>query len=160
MKIRFLVMDVDGTLTDGKIYMSSQGELFKAFDIKDGYTIYTLDKIGIIPIIITGRVSEIVERRATELKITEIHQGVRDKMSKLQEVLSKYNGNIDEVAYIGDDYNDKECMIECGYSGCPSDSEPDIKPYVDYVCSCNGGKGALREFVKQIIIRNSQEELH
>lgn len=73
MKIKFLVMDVDGTLTDGKIYMSANGELFKAFDIKDGYTIYTLDQIGIIPIIITGRKSEIVSKRAAELKIKECY---------------------------------------------------------------------------------------
>ena len=156
MIIRFLVMDVDGTLTDGKIYMSSHGELFKAFDIKDGYTIYTLDKVGIIPIIITGRVSEIVERRAEELKITEIHQGVSDKISKLREVLCKYRGQLEEVAYFGDDYNDLDCMMLCGYSGCPSDAESEIKPYVDYICTHRGGEGALREFVKQVVTINMQ----
>ncbi len=151
MKIRFLVMDVDGTLTDGKIYMSSKGELFKAFDIKDGYTIFNLDKVGIIPIIITGRVSEIVERRAIELKITEIHQGVNDKIEKLKEVLCNYNGSLDEVAYIGDDYNDQECMLSCGYSGCPADAEDDIKNSVNYICESEAGKGAVREFVKHIV---------
>lgn len=151
MKIRFLVMDVDGTLTDGKIYMSGTGEIFKAFNIKDGYTIYTLDKIGITPIIITGRKSEIVARRAEELKIVECHQGVSDKLAKLNEVLKKYNGTLDEVAYIGDDYNDLDCMKECGFTGCPADAEEDIKPYVDYVCNSNAGEGALREFVKEII---------
>lgn len=144
-------MDVDGTLTDGKIYMSSNGEMFKAFDIKDGYTIYTLDKIGIIPIIITGRVSGIVTRRAEELSIEEVHQGVSDKISKLKEVLSKYNGTLDEVAYIGDDYNDKECMLACGYSGCPGDAEEEIKCVVDFVCATKAGRGAVREFVKQIV---------
>lgn len=150
MKIRFLVMDVDGTLTDGKIYMSGTGEIFKAFNIKDGYTIYTLDKIGIIPIIITGRKSEIVARRAEELKIKECHQGVGDKLAKLNEVLQKYNGTLDEVAYIGDDYNDLDCMKMCGFTGCPADAEEDIKPHVEYVCKINAGEGALREFVKEI----------
>lgn len=151
MKIKFLVMDVDGTLTDGKIYMSADGELFKAFDIKDGYTIYTLDQIGIIPIIITGRKSEIVSKRAAELKITECHQGVSDKLAKLNEVLSKYKGTIDEVAYIGDDFNDMDCIKVCGYTACPKDAEESIKPLVNYVCKYNGGQGALRDFVKQIL---------
>lgn len=143
-------MDVDGTLTDGKIYMSGNGEMFKAFDIKDGYTIYTLDKIGIIPIIITGRKSEIVARRAEELKITECHQGVGDKLAKLNEILAKYDGCLEEVAYIGDDFNDSECMKVCGLTACPNDAEDAIKPLVNYVCKHNGGQGALREFVKFI----------
>ena len=73
MKIKMLVMDVDGTMTDGNIYMSASGEAFKAFNIKDGYSIYTLDKYGITPVIITGRESQIVARRAEELKISEVH---------------------------------------------------------------------------------------
>lgn len=121
----------------------------------DSYTIYTLDKIGVIPIIFTGRTSEIVERRAAELKIVELYQGVSNKLSKLKEVIGKYNGSLEEVAYIGDDYNDLECIKGCGFSCCPYDAEPDIKPYVDYVCSQKGGEGALREFVKQIEIFNN-----
>lgn len=144
-------MDVDGTLTDGKIYMSGSGELFKAFNIKDGYTIYTLDKIGIVPVIITGRLSDIVARRAEELRIKECHQGVSDKLAKLQDIVQRYDATLDEVAYIGDDYNDLECMRLCGYSACPADAEDDIKQQVDYVCETKAGEGAVREFVKKII---------
>lgn len=144
-------MDVDGTLTDGKIYMSGSGELFKAFNIKDGYTIYTLDKIGIVPVIITGRLSDIVARRAEELRIKECHQGISDKLAKLQDIMQRYNATLDEVAYIGDDYNDLECMRLCGYSACPADAEDDIKQQVDYVCKTKAGEGAVREFVKKII---------
>lgn len=144
-------MDVDGTLTDGKIYMSGSGELFKAFNIKDGYTIYTLDKIGIVPVIITGRLSDIVARRAEELRIKECHQGISDKLAKLQDIMQRYNATLDEVAYIGDDYNDLECMRLCGYSACPADAEDDIKQQVDYVCEAKAGEGAVREFVKKII---------
>lgn len=144
-------MDVDGTLTDGKIYMSGKGELFKAFNIKDGYTIYTLDKIGIVPVIITGRLSDIVARRAEELRIKECHQGISDKLAKLQDIMQRYNATLDEVAYIGDDYNDLECMRLCGYSACPADAEDDIKQQVDYVCETKAGEGAVREFVKKII---------
>lgn len=144
-------MDVDGTLTDGKIYMSGRGELFKAFNIKDGYTIYTLDKIGIVPVIITGRLSDIVARRAEELRIKECHQGISDKLAKLQDIMQRYGATLDEVAYIGDDYNDLECMRLCGYSACPADAEDDIKQQVDYVCETKAGEGAVREFVKKII---------
>ena len=144
-------MDVDGTLTDGKIYMSGSGELFKAFNIKDGYTIYTLDKIGIVPVIITGRLSDIVARRAEELRIKECHQGISDKLAKLQDIMQRYGATLDEVAYIGDDYNDLECMRLCGYSACPADAEDDIKQQVDSVCETKAGEGAVRQFVKKII---------
>ena len=144
-------MDVDGTLTDGKIYMSVNGEAFKAFDVKDGYTIYTLEKIGIIPVIITGRESKIVSRRAEELRIKEVHQGVGNKMEKLKEIASQYGVSLHEVAYFGDDYNDQECMEACGYTGCPQNAEYDIMHKVDYVCQAKGGEGALREFVKSFL---------
>lgn len=155
MKIRFLVMDVDGTLTDGKIYMSAEGEMFKAFNIKDGYTIYNLEKVGIIPIIITGRSSGIVEKRAAELKIVEIHQGVSDKLIKLKEIIQKYNGTLDEVAYIGDDYNDQECMSACGYSGCPADAAQAVIEKADFISNKKGGDGAVRDFVEWIVSSNT-----
>lgn len=150
MKIKMLVMDVDGTMTDGNIYMSADGEAFKAFNIKDGYSIYTLGQLGITPVIITGRESQIVARRAAELKISEVHQGVSDKLAKLKEVMAKVWVTPDEVAYIGDDYNDVDCMRYCGYVGCPADAEDEIKPFVDYVCHARSGEGVIREFVKQI----------
>ena len=154
MKIKMLVMDVDGTMTDGNIYMSASGEAFKAFNIKDGYSIYTLDKYGITPVIITGRESQIVATRAEELKISEVHQGVHDKLAMLHEVMEKHHVTKDEVAYIGDDYNDMDCMKICGYVGCPADAEDDIKPFVDYICQARSGEGVIREFVKRIISLN------
>ena len=151
MKIKMLVMEVDGTMTDGNIYMSANGETFKAFNIKDGYTIYTLGKYDITPVIITGRESQIVARRAEELKITEVHQGVHDKLAKLHEVMDKAGVAIEEVAYIGDDYNDLDCMKACGYVGCPADAEDIIKHVVDYIFQTRSGEGVIREFVIKII---------
>lgn len=147
MKIRMLVMDVDGTLTDGKIYIGSNGELMKAFDVKDGYGIVQIRKKGIIPVIITGRKSQIVEQRAKELKITELYQGVDDKLTKLKEVAEKYNVTVQEIAYIGDDLNDMECIEYCGFTGCPADAVEEVRQRVDYVCKHDGGNGAVREFV-------------
>ena len=96
-------MDVDGTLTDGKIYMSINGELMKAFNIKDGYAIARLRDYGIEPAIITGRSSEIVEQRCAELKIKELHQGIENKSYKLRDVCQKLHVELSQVAYIGDD---------------------------------------------------------
>lgn len=153
-KIKLLILDVDGTLTDGKIYISNQGELMKAFNVKDGFGITKLYQNEIEPIIITGRKSEILIVRAEELKITELHQGIEDKVNKLKEVSEKYNCGFDEIAYIGDDENDIECMKLCGIKGCPADALASVKEISDFVSSKNGGDGAVREFIEYILNNN------
>lgn len=150
MNIKMLVMDVDGTLTDGKIYIGVNGEIMKAFDVKDGYAISHLRERGIEPVIITGRTSDIVTVRAKELGIKELYQGVSDKLMKLKEIVKVLNCTKSEVAYIGDDENDLECMKYCGVSGCPNDATKKVKKIADYICLANGGKGAIREFVEWI----------
>ena len=113
--IKLLIIDVDGTLTDGKIYMGENDEIMKAFDVKDGYGIaHILPKLGIVPVIITGRESEIVANRAAELGISEVYQGVFDKLDTLKTVAEKYECSPDNLAYIGDDINDLPCIEYCG----------------------------------------------
>lgn len=148
MKIKMLVMDVDGTLTDGKIYIGTNGEIMKAFDVKDGYAISLLRNKGIEPVIITGRNSDIVVGRAKELGIIKLYQGISDKLTKLKEVAEEMNCSENEIAYIGDDENDIECMQYCGVSGCPHDAVKKVKEIVNYICLANGGCGAIREFVE------------
>jgi 3-deoxy-D-manno-octulosonate 8-phosphate phosphatase (KDO 8-P phosphatase) len=151
-KIKLLVMDVDGTLTDGKINMGPEGELFKSFHIRDGYAINEmLPAHGIVPAIITGRTSKIVENRAKELHITELYQGRHDKLDTLKELMWKYDCQKENVAYIGDDILDIICMKECGLVGCPADACQQVKELSDYICTCKGGEGAVREFVEFII---------
>lgn len=151
-KIKLLVMDVDGTLTDGKINMGPEGELFKSFHIRDGYAINEmLPGHGIVPAIITGRTSKIVENRAKELHITELYQGRHDKLDTLKELMWKYDCQKENVAYIGDDILDIICMKECGLVGCPADACQQVKELSDYICTCKGGEGAVREFVEFII---------
>lgn len=147
MSIKMLVMDVDGTLTDGRIYIGANGEVMKAFDVKDGYAIVHLREKGIEPVIITGRSSDIVKARAKELGITELYQGVSDKLEKLKEVAEKVNCMSKEIAYIGDDLNDLKCIQYCGVTGCPNDAITEVKSQVKYVCECDGGRGAVREFI-------------
>ena len=160
--IKFLVMDVDGTLTDGKIYMSDNGELFKTFDIKDGYGIHDiLPQYGIIPVIITARSSKIIENRCKELEVSECYQGCRQKSDKLNTVLLKYSTKygveytMQNVAYIGDDVLDIKCMMLVkeagGFVGCPADSVKNVIEVADYVCTRTGGNGAVREFIEAII---------
>ncbi|MEH6954677.1 KdsC family phosphatase [Neobacillus drentensis] len=150
-KIKMLVMDVDGTLTDGKIYIGDNGEVFKAFNVKDGYRLINIKKYNIIPVIITGKKSEILAKRAAELKIEEVHQGIDDKLKVLDEVINKYQLTYENVAYIGDDVNDIDCMKVCYLKACPADAIDEVIGEVDFVCKANGGYGAVREFIDLII---------
>lgn len=150
--IRFLVMDVDGTLTDGKIYMSNNGELFKAFDIKDGTGIHDIAiPSGIEPVIITGRDSLIVKKRCDELGIKMVFQGVRNKAECLENAVD----SLKDVAYIGDDINDLECMNMVknsgGVVGCPADAADEVVQIADFISIRKGGDGAVREFIKWLI---------
>lgn len=152
MTIKYLVMDVDGTLTDGKIYMGTSGELCKAFSIKDGYGIHDIEiPVGITPVIITGRKSEIVLNRCRELGISEVHQGVSNKIEKLREITS----NLSMVAYIGDDLNDLPCTQlvkkSGGVVGCPADSAQKVMEISDLITGHNGGDGAVRDFIEWIL---------
>lgn len=152
MPIKLLVMDVDGTLTDGHIYIGAQGELMKVFDVKDGYAIaHLLPPAGIVPVIITGRRSAIVEERARELAITELHQGVGDKLACLKTVAEKYRAEPAEITYIGDDLNDLDCIHFCGLTACPADAVEEVLAAVDHVCTRKGGSGAVREFIAWLL---------
>src|SRR5690554_1100387 len=115
-KIRMLIMDVDGTLTDGKVYIGPSGEEFKAFNIQDGLGIKMLKEKGIIPAIITGRNSKIVDARAKELGIDEVYQGIEDKLEIYNLLKGKYGIFDEEVAYVGDDLNDLPIMDQVGLS--------------------------------------------
>lgn len=155
-KIKYLVMDVDGTLTDGKIYMGTSGEMLKAFDIKDGYGIHDmLIPYGITPVIITGRSSKILENRCRELSITDLFQGIKDKIDVLKQYLCSNNSSLQEVAYIGDDLNDLPCMKLVkeagGIIGCPADAVSSVIEISNYVSSKNGGDGAVRDFIEYLI---------
>lgn len=158
MNIKLLVLDVDGTLTDGKIYMSANGELMKAFNIKDGYVLAHLREYGIEPVIITGRESEIVKQRCKELKITELHQRIDNKLYKLKEICDKSGIGLNNVAYIGDDVNDLPCIQQCGCTACPSDAVKSVKEKVSYICETKGGEGAVREFVDYLLSNQTKED--
>lgn len=157
-QIRILIMDVDGTLTDGKIYIGNCGELMKVFDIKDGHAIYNiLPNNNIIPAIITGRTSQIVANRCKELQIKYLYQGVNNKIEKMDKLLKVLCKELDEkltyenIAYIGDDIIDLPCMNICCIKGCPSDAVKEVVSISDFVSTRNGGDGAVREFIEWLV---------
>lgn len=159
-KIKYFVMDVDGTLTDGKIYMGQNGESFKAFNIKDGAGIaLVLPEHGIIPVIITARESRILENRCRELNISEFHQGSQDKFKTLIAILSEYGAGLDSVAYAGDDLPDLPCMEAVKNAGgvvvCPSDAVPEVKMLSEYISGYKAGEGAVRDCINYLIQRDS-----
>ena len=146
-------MDVDGTLTDGKIYMGTNGEMFKSFDIKDGCGIKDiLPNYNITPIIITARKSKILEVRCKELSIKKIYQGESNKIGRLQQILEEVDSNLSECAYIGDDILDIQCMAPIkeagGKIGCPYDAVKSVKKIADFISEKKGGDGAVRDFIE------------
>ena len=158
--IKLIVLDVDGTLTDGKITYSSSGEELKNFDVKDGLAIASwTKKYNKKVAIITGRDSSIVQKRALELGITHIYQGIHNKDEVLENILKKENLSWNEVAGIGDDLNDYKMLQKVGLSFCVADAVNDIKSSVDIITKSNGGYGAVREMIEYIIKKDNHKAL-
>jgi 3-deoxy-D-manno-octulosonate 8-phosphate phosphatase (KDO 8-P phosphatase) len=144
-RVRFLLLDVDGVMTDGTIYLDADGRETKAFNIYDGSGIHLVRKAGVQVGIITGRQSTIVAHRARELEITEVHQKILDKLKVYDELLHKYGLKDSEMAYIGDDVIDLPVLERVGLSVAVPNAHPDVKARVDWVTQRAGGYGAVRE---------------
>lgn len=145
--LKILVMDVDGTLTDGKLHFSNSGELFKTFSVKDGVAIKKLYKNNIVPAIITGRYSKIVKLRALELGISEIYQKITNKLEVINTLCIKYNAKLENVGFIGDDLNDLHALTKVGFKFTVNDAAKEIKVIADYISPKNGGDGAVRDII-------------
>ena len=156
--IKMIVMDVDGTLTDGKIYISNSGECMKAFSAHDAIGVRMLKNYNIIPVIITGRESEIVSIRAKEMDMDSsfVFQGVINKLDILKEIVKENNFKYENIAYIGDDINDLECFEVCGFTACPNNAVEAIKRKSNYISNYNSGDGAVRDIIEYIIQKEKQ----
>lgn len=150
-RIKLLLLDVDGVLTDGGVYYSNSGEELKKFNIQDGLGIVKLQRSGVRVGLITGRVSKIVERRAAELGITEVHQNLDDKAGAFEEICRRLGVREDEVAYIGDDEPDLPVLRRVGFSAAPKDAVASVAKSVQYLCRRVGGHGAVREVIDLIL---------
>jgi len=149
--IKMIIMDVDGTLTDGSIFVLPDGEEVKAYNVKDGLGILLAQLAGIKTAIITGKTSKSLEMRAKKLGIEELHQGVLDKKPVLQAILKKHQLTAEEVAYIGDDVGDLEVIRSVGLAAAVADAHPAIKKHSHFVCRQAGGRGAVRELIEFIL---------
>jgi 3-deoxy-D-manno-octulosonate 8-phosphate phosphatase (KDO 8-P phosphatase) len=157
-KIRLVLTDNDGVLTDTGVYYSKNGEEFKRFSIRDGMGVERLDKlVHIKTVIITGELSGSVKKRAEKLKIDEYYLGAKAKESFLAEILRKNNLKPENIAFIGDDVNDMELIKIVGLTAAPSDAMQDILEMVDYICEHKGGNGAFREFAELLIAFNTKK---
>ena len=150
--IRLLCSDVDGVMTDNKLHISANGELFKTFNARDGWALKEiLPKNGIEPAVITGRKSQIVPLRCKELGVSLVFCGRDDKNAVVSHLAEEKGYSLNEIAFIGDDYNDLPAIKLVGISGCPSDAIEPVKAAVTYVCKAKGGEGALREFAEWLV---------
>ncbi len=152
-KIKLVLLDVDGVLTDGRIILDCRGNESKAFHVRDGHGIKLAQRAGIEIGIITGRRSEVVDIRARELGIGEVHQGVHDKKAAYDAILAARGLRDDEVAFIGDDVVDLDVLRRAGLTAAPADADPAILPAVDLVLKTGGGRGAVREFINLLLKR-------
>jgi 3-deoxy-D-manno-octulosonate 8-phosphate phosphatase (KDO 8-P phosphatase) len=154
--IELIILDVDGTMTDGGVYIDDTGVESKKFSIKDGAGILLGEVIGLEFMILTGRKSISVEKRAQELKISKVYQGVENKGDFIQKYFEKFNLDKEKVAYIGDDLNDLQAMKKCSISVCPNDAAEEVKAYCQLVLKHNGGDGVVREFVEIVLKEKGQ----
>jgi 3-deoxy-D-manno-octulosonate 8-phosphate phosphatase (KDO 8-P phosphatase) len=156
--IELIVLDVDGTLTDGTIYYSNEGEEIKGFNIKDGLMIKSWNMLGKKSAIITGRISGIVERRAKELDITFVRQGIKDKKAELDKILKENKISYNSVAFIGDDMNDYTLLKRVKESYCPYDANIIIQDLVKHRLHRNGGQGCVAEMIEMILKQEKLED--
>lgn len=143
--LRLLVVDVDGTLTDGGMYYDGKGEAMKKFDTRDAKGMLMLRDAGVRVCVVTAETSAVVTARMRKLGITDYFPGVKDKLAWLREHLTHWQLDAAQVAYIGDDLNDLEGLLAAGLSCCPADAVPEVRQAVHYVCAAGGGAGAVRE---------------
>ena len=151
-KIRLLISDVDGVLTDGGMYYSEKGEILKKFNAKDGMGVEILLRSKVKTILLTRENSNIVKKRGSKIKAAATYIGTFNKESQLQKICKKFQVSLAEIAYIGDDLNDLEIMRLVGFAAVPSDGIKDLRKIADYVCKNNGGNGAFREIADLIVL--------
>ncbi len=150
-KVRMIVLDVDGVMTDGRVYYSDEGAMFKAFDIRDGFGIVLARRAGIEFAIITGQRSRLVEHRAAQLGIEELHQGFMNKADILSDILLRHHLEPQQAAFMGDDLFDLTALCRVGLSAAPRDAHEEVKAGVHWVSRFTGGRGAVRELIELVM---------
>lgn len=149
--VRLLVLDVDGVLTDGRLYFGADGQEFKAFHIRDGLGIKLLERAGVAVAVITGRRSAAVERRMRELGIAHLYQGVDDKLAVFADLLARLQFTAQQTAYVGDDLVDLPVMRQVGLAVAVGDADPFLCRHAHWQTTSPGGQGAVREVCELLL---------
>lgn len=150
-KINYLVIDVDGTMTDAGIYYDEHGNELKKFCTKDAAGFFAAKKAGIQILVLTGRECAATTRRMEEMKVNYLIQNCKDKVVYLKRFMEENKISSDEIGYLGDDLNDLAPMNLCGFVGCPHDACVEVKSKADYVSRVNGGAGAVRDIIEHLL---------
>jgi len=157
-RTRWVVLDVDGVLTDGRLYYGAQGEVMKTFDVRDGHGVKLLMRAGIEVALLTARRSEIVATRARELGIRVVLQGQSDKAAGFATLLAAHSVNAQDCAYMGDDWPDLPVLSQVGFATTVADACAPVRQIAHWVASRNGGYGAVRELAEFILHAQGQLE--
>lgn len=150
-KIKLVITDVDGVLTDGGMYYTAKGDVMKKFHVRDGMGVTLLRRNNVPTIIVTKEQTQIVKQWAKRMKIKKLFDGIQDKKKVLHQICNEFKVKENEAAYIGDDVNDIDLLKNVGFSACPNDAIDVVKNNSDYVCNKRGGEGVLREVVEIIL---------
>ena len=150
-RIEAMIFDVDGVMTDGRIIPTAEGDFIRCYNCKDGYALAYAIRHGYRVCVITGGYGKILERRLRMLGMQDFYIDCMDKISTLREYMKKYNLNPENVLYMGDDIPDLECMREVGMPVCPADAASDVIAASRYVSEFDGGRGAVRDIVEQVL---------
>ena len=149
--IKLLILDVDGVLTDNGVYIDSDGDEFKKFNIQDGFGIYLVQKAGVQVALLSGRYSKSTEYRAQELKIQHVYNGYTDKLKAYEELKEKLSLKDEEIAFVGDDLPDLPVLNEAGIALTVSNAQSEVKKVAEYATKASGGNGAVREIINLIL---------
>lgn len=159
MSIKLLVIDVDGTMTDGGLYYDENGNEYKKFCTKDAAGFFVAHQLGVKIMVLTGRECKATTRRMTEMKVEYLCQNIKDKVTYLKNFMDENKIEKHEVGYIGDDLNDLASMKLCGFVGCPADSCKEVKAIAHYVSTVNGGYGSVRDVIEHMFKESGEWEM-
>jgi 3-deoxy-D-manno-octulosonate 8-phosphate phosphatase (KDO 8-P phosphatase) len=156
--IRMACFDVDGTLTDGRLFFNEDGTEIKAFHVHDGQGLRLLEDSGITVALITARESQIVRSRGQDLRLRHVYTGVSDKLAQLERLCAAEGISLSQVAYMGDDFPDLACLQSAGLSACPRDALPVIRNQVHWISDFAGGSGAARQFCDLLLLAQGKTD--
>ena len=157
-RIKYLIIDVDGTMTDAGIYYDENGNELKKFCTRDAAGFFTARQMGMKTMILTGRECAATTRRMQEMKVDFLVQNIKDKFSYLEEFMHTEGISLDEIGYLGDDLNDLASMKRAGFAGCPADACEEVRMICDYVSNVQAGHGAVRDIITWLLKQRGQWE--